>query len=93
MYAIGDGSRVKIGHSADPEHRLATLQTGNSAVLTLLGKIEVPDDRALLVEQKIHREYRHKHKRGEWFNFTEAEAISILAYAEIRWVDDPLLDL
>lgn len=92
IYVIGtQGNLQKIGYAADPAKRLAQLQTGNPEKLFLHYKIPVPDTRARLVEQRIHKEINYKRTMGEWFKLSPKEAIDLLDYAVIRWVDDQLL--
>ena len=92
IYAIGNkDSLQKIGYAADPAKRLKQLQTGNPEQLYLHHSIQVPDSRARLVEQHIHKELNYKRTKGEWFKLTPSEARQFLNYAAIRWVDDSLL--
>lgn len=92
IYVIGtQGNLQKIGYAADPNKRLAQLQTGNPERLYLHHKIPVPDSRARLVEKHIHKEISYKRATGEWFKLTPKEAVDLLNYAVIRWVDDQLL--
>lgn len=89
IYVIGTNERCqKIGYSNDVAKRLATLQTGNPSKLYIHHIEEVPDDRARLLEHKLHRELSHKRIKGEWFDLTPDEAKSFLVYAIIRWLDD-----
>jgi hypothetical protein len=91
IYIIGTNERQKIGYSGDVNKRLKTLQTGNPETLTIHHTIEVPNERARLVENKIHKEYNHLRIKGEWFNMTPNKAKDVLDFALIRWADDPLL--
>ena len=92
IYIIGSSDKQKIGISGDIPQRLQTLQTGNPEKLTVHHYVEVPDHRALVMEQKIHKELSHYRIRGEWFKMSPEMAKSQLNYAIIRWLDDPLLD-
>lgn len=84
---------MKIGYTGDLETRLQTLQCGNPEKLQVYHYVEVPDDRALIMERKIHRELGHYRIRGEWFRMTPEFAAGQVDYAIIRWLDDPLLDI
>lgn len=68
VYVIGmEGSPlVKIGHSNDPKGRLATLQTGLPATLTMLWHCEGGGS----LERHLHREFKAQRVRGEWFDLT-----------------------
>ena len=92
IYVIGNDTHQKIGISKHPEKRVKQLQTGNPIKLKIHRTIEVPDDRAEMVERLMHKEMSHKKRSGEWFEMTKEEAVNYLIYAEIRWVDDPLLE-
>jgi len=91
IYVIGTKEKQKIGFSGDVEKRLKSLQTGNPETLSVHHKIEVPEERARLVEDKIHKEYAYLRIKGEWFSMEPEKAKGILDFALIRWVDDPLL--
>jgi hypothetical protein len=69
VYFIENPERgtVKIGYSADPEKRLASLQTASCDKLVLLGSIPGgPSD-----ERELHSRFGHLKKRNEWFQFTD----------------------
>lgn len=93
LYAIADNTNqlIKIGYAADPKKRCAQLQTGNPNPLSVIWQVEIAENRARLVEDKIHKEYNYKRFRGEWFRMSAVEATDILNYAIIRWADDTLL--
>ena len=92
IYVIGTSEKVKIGYTGDLETRLRALQCGNPDKLQVYHTALVPEDRALIMERKIHRELGHYRIRGEWFRMTPEFARSQVDYAMIRWLDDPLLD-
>lgn len=58
---------LKIGVSKDPEKRLATLQTGSDAELTLEYK-SIACSNALQIEAEVHKLLKDYHVRGEWFS-------------------------
>jgi len=91
IYVIGTNDKQKIGYSGDVEQRLRTLQTGNPENLKIHHTIEVPNKKARLVENKIHKEYAYLRIKGEWFSMKPEKAKDVLDFAIIRWVDDPLL--
>jgi hypothetical protein len=91
IYAIGTGTRQKIGFSKDPQARLKQLQTGNAEQLDLHHFIEVPEDRVKLLERFLHKDIKYKQIKNEWFGMTSQEVIDYLTFAEITWVNDPLL--
>lgn len=62
VYALSDGKNIKIGISKNPKRRIKQLNTGNSAVLYLLGYFE--GDRAL--EHYIHTHFKRIRLNGEW---------------------------
>jgi hypothetical protein len=91
IYIIGTKDKQKIGISGDVSKRLSTLQTGNPDSLKIHYTIELPKDRARLVEKKIHKEYNHLKIKGEWFNMIPTQAANILDFALIRWAEDILI--
>jgi len=92
IYAIGTDTKQKIGFSNDPSKRLKQLQTANSEELFLHAHIEVSEDRVRLLERFLHKDLSYKRLKGEWFNMTKEEAITYLTFAEITWLNDPLLE-
>lgn len=74
IYAIQGGERIKIGISADPEARLAQLQSSASVELRLIAKR--PGTRE--EEQRLHGELATHREYGEWFRDVPAvrEALS-----------------
>ena len=92
IYAIGTETRQKIGFSKNPQARLKQLQTGNAEQLVLHHYIEVPDNRTRLIEKFLHKDIGYKKLKGEWFGMTKKEAVDYLTFAEITWVNDPLLE-
>jgi hypothetical protein len=54
---------IKVGHSRDPQKRLADLQVGCSSKLELIGVIAADRD----IEPIVHRQFYEGRIRGEWF--------------------------
>lgn len=84
---------VKIGYSADPQRRLAQLQTGQPEKLHLYHAEPFTPQRAPLFEKIIHKTIRHHRKKGEWFDISVSTAIGEIGFAVITYgdVDDHLL--
>jgi hypothetical protein len=84
VYAItetdGDGNlrSTKVGISNDTDVRIKNLQTGNSDQLEVIHK--EPVSQPAKVESEIHTSLKEEglHKRGEFFNIDEEEAVSII---------------
>jgi hypothetical protein len=92
IYAIGTDTKQKIGFSKEPTARLKQLQTGNPEQIVLHHCIEVDETRIRLLERFLHKDIGYKRIKGEWFNMTKNEAVNYLIFAEITWVNDPLLE-
>jgi len=75
VYIAECGGRYKIGYSKEPVKRIAGLQTGNPELVKLVGTIPGTPAR----EDELHRAFRAKHIRGEWFSLTESDVQAILA--------------
>jgi len=82
---------VKIGYSADPDHRLTELQTGNANKLRVAHRVSVDPGRERVLEQRVHQELSYRRVRGEWFKMSADQARGVLDHAIIRWHDDPLI--
>jgi hypothetical protein len=93
LYAILDEQTgyVKLGYSVNPDQRLRELQTANSGALRVIHRARIREDRARLVEQRLHHDLNHHRVRGEWFDLTESKARGMIDYAIIRYEDDGLL--
>jgi aryl-alcohol dehydrogenase-like predicted oxidoreductase len=92
LYVIGTNERYqKIGFSANVERRLKSLQTGNPDKLTIHHVEPVPKEQVRLLERKIHKDLAHYRLKGEWFNLTSQEAVDLLKFNLIRWLDDNTL--
>jgi hypothetical protein len=68
VYLIECSGYYKIGIASDVERRLAELQTGNPADLTIDTCYEFSNVQA--VETVLHQKYSAKRRRGEWFELT-----------------------
>jgi len=77
LYLIEDpaGGVTKIGISANPEKRLATLQTANPNPLYLRYVVDCQRGRAGSVEADIHAEYRSFRASGEWFKLAADQIV------------------
>ena len=67
----------KIGKSITPEYREKTLQAEEPDIV-LLEKWEA----ASHIEITLQRKFKHKRKRGEWFNLTDDDLIEIRKFME-----------
>jgi Meiotically Up-regulated Gene 113 (MUG113) protein len=79
VYFISDGDHVKIGVSANPEKRLATLQTASSQKLWIVCKVEGTFE----YERQFHERFRAHRVQGEWFLY--ADEIRAFICAEENW--------
>jgi len=92
LYVIGTNERYqKIGFSANVDRRLKSLQTGNPDKLAIHHVEPVPKEQVRLLERKIHKDLAHYRLKGEWFNLTSQEAVDLLKFNLIRWLDDSTL--
>jgi hypothetical protein len=79
VYAIGPvgSSVVKIGLAGNVTSRLRTLQTAHYQLLAVRWK--GPGDHDL--EQEIHARLAPFRLRGEWFDFAQADPVSLICAA------------
>jgi hypothetical protein len=61
----GEGGPVKIGVAGDVASRLAEFQTAHFQTLHIIREM----DGDTLAEREMHRRFKHRHIRGEWFEF------------------------
>lgn len=62
---------TKIGKAVNPKFRERTLQSEKPSI----SLFSICDS---LIESELHREYKNKRVRGEWFNLTESEINNII---------------
>jgi hypothetical protein len=76
IYFILDSDKncVKIGKTTDLGKRLASLQVGNPTPLSILGVIDV------INEKFVHDKFAKQHVLGEWFQADE----ELMAFIEKR---------
>jgi len=68
IYFIRQGStHIKIGYSADPNSRLACLQTGSPVKLHLQATMQGD----FKTETGLHEMFAHLRKKGEWFKYND----------------------
>ena len=71
---------TKIGITSNPGIRAQTLQSQSGVELWLLMYIEMEvgyDEDAKSVEQFIHRHFKNKRKKGEWFDLNLKDVLEI----------------
>jgi len=76
MYDLSN-DLTKIGESKKPKYREGTLH-GKQPDVHLLHYWEVPKK----VERELHKKYKHKRKRGEWFDLNINEIVEIRDYLD-----------
>jgi len=74
VYLIKCGSLYKIGRSVSPEKRIRGMQLPLAA--KVIATFETTDAAAL--EKRLHRAYKAKRKRGEWFALTPDDVTAIM---------------
>lgn len=75
---------VKIGITADPEQRLADLQTGNPRPLSLKQLYLLPTESAAKLERTVLQNNRKFRLCGEWFDLSVDELVALIAQASRR---------
>lgn len=76
---------IKIGHTADLNKRKSQLQTGSAGKLSYIGTILFPsEERAIQVEESIHKSFSTIRLHGEWFAPDEA----LLTFIKTHHRDD-----
>lgn len=69
-----DHQVYKIGKSNTTKNRITQLSTGNHSELTIVETFETPY--AFEVESALHKKYRNKNIRGEWFNLRPTDVMN-----------------
>ena len=69
---------VKIGIAANPESRIASLQTGSPRPLKILTYFDTPNrEIAKKFESAFHKHYEAQRLAGEWFDIDPIEALEL----------------
>lgn len=69
VYAISDGTNVKIGKSNNPHKRRDSLQTSNSKVLYVIATFNCTNQiEAFKLEKKLHSKFSKYRLNREWFS-------------------------
>jgi hypothetical protein len=66
VYAITDGTNIKIGVANNPLQRIKSLSTGNANKLRLLGYFPGGFE----LERELHQRFRKVRENGEWLYST-----------------------
>lgn len=84
-YAIrnADTGLIKLGMSKDPKRRLRQLATASASRLELLWSHEGGSS----LETFLHRRFAARHVRGEWFDFTDVDAMNLLTVAATHFTN------
>jgi hypothetical protein len=90
VYVIGsDEGPYKIGVAGDLRGRLAGLQTGSHAKVSVLFSVQVPAVDALRIERRAHKALEGDRLSGEWFQTTLDAAVSSIKEATLYAASNP----
>ena len=83
VYLMECNGFYKIGFASKPKKRKALFQTGNPHKITLVA-VSYPLERtdAEETEDALHRIFKHKHVRGEWFDLDETSLRFVLYHIQ-----------
>src|SRR6476661_1387512 len=76
VYVIGsEAGPMKIGISANPTSRLATLQTASPVRLSLICAVQLDREMAVAAERLFHETHKRWRLNGEWFSMVQRVAV------------------
>lgn len=78
IYLLTDGDIYKIGKSKVPQLRFQQIKSGYGKPLSMVFHHEVK--RFHIVETDLHKKFKKKNVRGEWFRLTDNDVKSIKNY-------------
>lgn len=92
LYVIASAPEgpVKLGRSRDPDRRARQLQTGHVGQLAVFHREPLDAERAALFERLLHRDWRHRRCRAEWFAMSVADAIAAVRFTVVQYALSPL---
>jgi hypothetical protein len=73
-----DGKFLKIGSSLEPEKRVLRLQNGNAERLEILAMLTTNQER------KLHKQFAHLRRHGEWFRLAPELITWLASYTDIH---------
>ena len=71
----------KIGVSNNPKKRRDILQTGNPNTIIILKQYESKN--YMKIEKWLHRKFKPKHEKGEWFKLSDSEVFAFIDECKI----------
>jgi hypothetical protein len=71
LYFVKAGDAIKVGVATDIKKRIGGMQTGSQHRIKLLHCIDLPSEKARLMEKEIHIFFQKTNLHGEWFRFTQ----------------------
>ena len=78
----GGSESHKIGVSKrDVTNRIKELQTGNPNTITILTQYESKN--YIKIEKWLHRKFKPKHEKGEWFKLSDSEVFAFIDECKI----------
>ena len=81
VYLLRCDGKTKIGIAKSISNRIATMQTGNPYIITLLQEYKVNSEQlAREIETALHTKYNAKVLIGEWFDLTDRDILDIDIY-------------
>lgn len=85
--AAGDDA-IKIGISNEPEARVSEIQTGNHRDVRIVQTRPFANRyKARQFETLLHKRYKHRHLRGEWFNMNERDLFSETDHLDLEQIE------
>lgn len=89
VYIMSNGNEYKIGLTgSEPEKRRAALNTASASRVDLVGYVLCKDMEAL--EAKLHREFMHNRKNGEWFDMNDSDLSKVLSIFKEESINDSM---
>lgn len=71
VYVVQCGFHYKIGYARNVKRRIASMRTASPLPLVLVTSF--PSDDAPALEAKLHRRFKRKRVRGEWFKLDKSD--------------------
>jgi len=71
LYFVRAGDAIKVKVATDIKTRIDGMQTGRPYKIKLLHCIDLPSEKARLMEKEIHTFFQKTNLQGEWFRYTQ----------------------
>lgn len=88
VYIIAaENGLFKIGKTTNIDNRLQQIKSANPIQCFLVGLIEAKDDNLDKLERLLHKMFKDKRIRGEWFALSKNDLLLLIPYMPEEYIE------